>query len=132
MALAHEGREAVQKRQAAMGWQLSEQKNHSSARSEQGLGDCLQFIRYAALVKKRGARVVLQCPNPLVRLFSMLPEIDQVVVQDESIPEHDFFAPLMSLPAIFGTVLDNIPHSVPYLYPDTHEIQAWAGRFGAG
>ena len=37
-------------------------------RAEQGLGDTLQFIRYASLVERRGGRVVVSCPGSLARL----------------------------------------------------------------
>ena len=41
--------------------------------AEQGLGDTLQFIRYASLVEQRGGRVVVACPEPLIRLLTSLP-----------------------------------------------------------
>src|SRR5262249_3963141 len=46
--------------------------------SEQGMGDTLQFIRYAKIVKERGVVVTLGCPQPLVRLLSSCPYLDRV------------------------------------------------------
>lgn len=47
--------------------------------SEQGLGDTLQFIRFAPLVKGRAGRVELACPAPLTRLLAACPGVDRVV-----------------------------------------------------
>ncbi len=90
--------------------------------TEQGLGDNIQFIRYAPLVKERVGRVIVECPECLVRLFATVPGIDRVVSQDtvpekSPLPEFDVQVPLMSLPRIVCTTLENIPASIPYLRP---------------
>ena len=38
--------------------------------AEQGFGDSIQFIRYAALVKNRGGTVIVECQPALVKLLS--------------------------------------------------------------
>ena len=38
--------------------------------AEQGLGDTLQFIRYAPLVQQQGTTVIVQCQEPLLRLLA--------------------------------------------------------------
>ncbi len=83
--------------------------------AEQGLGDTLQFIRYAPLVAARGARVILECQRPLRRLLALMPSIEEVCVQGDVLPAFDRHAPLMSLPRIFQTTLATIPRDVPYL-----------------
>jgi len=91
--------------------------------AEQGLGDNIQFIRYAPLVKERVGRVIVECPESLVRLFATVPGIDRVVSQGipgspqgtRALPEFDVQVPLMSLPRILCTTLENIPASIPYL-----------------
>ncbi len=83
--------------------------------TEQGFGDTLMFVRYAALVAQRHGRVVLQCPAPLKRLLAAMPGISQVVSVGDPLPEFDVQAPLMSLPRIFGTALDAEHHWEPYL-----------------
>jgi len=50
-------------------------------RCEQGMGDTLQFCRYAPLVAERGASVVLETPRPLVSLLADLPGLTRLVVQ---------------------------------------------------
>lgn len=85
--------------------------------TEQGFGDAIHFVRYAPLLAARGARVVLECPAPLARLFQSLPGIERVVTRGEPLPEVECHAPLMSLPHLFGTTLASIPAAVPYLAP---------------
>ena len=86
-------------------------------RCEQGLGDAIQFVRYAPIVQQKGGKVVVSCYQELKRLFKAIPGIEQVVVRVEELPEFHLQAPLMSLPYILGTNLDNIPANIPYLSP---------------
>lgn len=88
--------------------------------SAQTLGDALQFVRYAAAFKQRGARVIIDCKKPLHRLLAGQPYVDAVGDSDESGGlAHDFYAPLCSLPHIFGTALNTIPREIPYIRPIT-------------
>ncbi|MEG4802206.1 tetratricopeptide repeat protein [Microcoleus sp. ARI1-B5] len=84
-------------------------------RCEQGLGDAIQFVRYAAIVQQKGGKVIISCYQELKRLFKQIPGIEQVAVRREELPDFQVQAPLMSLPHILGTNLENIPASVPYL-----------------
>jgi len=84
--------------------------------SEQGIGDAIQFIRYAPLLKARGARrVYLECPYPIVPLLSGVTDVDAVIARGVALPNYDVHANLMSLPGLLGTTLDSIPASVPYI-----------------
>ncbi|KAF0165880.1 MAG: glycosyl transferase group 1 [Rhodocyclaceae bacterium] len=96
--------------------------------AEQGLGDALQFVRYAMLVGRRGARVVVECHSQLKRLFELLPGIERVLAQGEALPVADFHCPFMSLPFAFGTTLDTVPASTPYLWADPWHVKSWAAR----
>jgi tetratricopeptide (TPR) repeat protein len=98
--------------------------------SEQGLGDTLQFCRYANLVKAQGATVILQVETPLVRLLSSLTGADRVLAKGADVPDFDLHASLMSLPHAFRTRLETVPAEVPYLYAEPHKITAWAQRLG--
>jgi len=84
---------------------------------EQGLGDMLQFCRYAKLAKEKGAKVLLGTDKPLVRLLATLKGVDQVISKGDAIPPYDLHIPLMSLPYAFKTRMDNIPYGI-YLKPD--------------
>jgi Flp pilus assembly protein TadD len=93
--------------------------------AEQGLGDTLQFIRYAAVVKERGARVIALCHRALLRLVACCNEVDEVFENDGCLPHYDYCAPMMSLPAIVGTTLAMVPAKVPYLTADSKTVAAW-------
>ena len=98
---------------------------------EQGLGDSIQFIRYAALIKKNGGRVLLACPPSLVRLFRDVPGIDQIYPDGKNLPACDCHAPVMSLPCLFKTTLDTIPGGVPYLHADPAAHDLWRERLAS-
>jgi tetratricopeptide (TPR) repeat protein len=98
--------------------------------AEQGLGDVLQFIRYAPLVQQRGGRVIVACPRPLIRLLASCPGIDELVARDAALPAFEVYAPLMSLPRIFGTTLASIPAEVPYLRADEALVEDWHRELG--
>ena len=82
--------------------------------AEQGLGDTLQFVRYAPLVAARAGRVVLAVQPPLVRLLRAVPGVDHVVAVNGPLPPFDVVCPLLSLPRLLGTTLNTIPPAVPY------------------
>ncbi len=86
-------------------------------RCEQGLGDAIQFVRYAPLIQQKGGKVVISCYQELKRLFKAIPGIEKVAVTVDELPDFQLQAPLMSLPYILGTDLDNIPANIPYLSP---------------
>ncbi|SHK84146.1 hypothetical protein SAMN05444159_4331 [Bradyrhizobium lablabi] len=98
--------------------------------SEQGLGDSLQFIRYAELCKKLFAKVSVLTESPLVRLFRALPFVDDAFDRTRGGNFHaDEHVAMMSLPHRFDTVLETVPAAVPYLRVDP-EIQAkWTAKF---
>ncbi|MFN9834416.1 MAG: tetratricopeptide repeat protein [Phenylobacterium sp.] len=98
--------------------------------SEQGLGDTLQFCRYAALVKDMQARVILRVPAPLVGLVSTLQGVDAVVSESDALPEFDEHCPLLSLPLAFRTRLDTIPAPSPYLSSRADRRAVWSRRLG--
>lgn len=95
---------------------------------DQGLGDSIQFVRYAPMVKNKGGRVVVVCHRPLKRLFETAPGIDAVSAVGDRLPAADIAAPLMSLPGIFGTRIDTIPADIPYLAANASEVATWKQR----
>jgi tetratricopeptide (TPR) repeat protein len=98
---------------------------------EQGLGDAIHFVRYAALVKAKGGRVALECPGFMLPLFSTCPGVDQVVAEGSEPPAFDVQAPLMSLPMVLGTTLENVPAELPYLSAEPGRVEKWKARLDA-
>lgn len=96
--------------------------------AEQGYGDTLQFCRYVSLVEARGATVVLEVPVALKTLLASLRGVSRIVSEGDPPPQFDLQCPLMSLPLAFGTNIDTVPASVPYLRVDTALRQTWKQR----
>jgi len=98
---------------------------------EQGFGDTLQFARYAAWVRARGARVIISVPKALLALMRSLDCGVEIIADDAAPAAFDLHAPLMSLPLIFGTDISTIPGPVPYLRPDPDAVERWRAKLGA-
>ena len=99
---------------------------------EQGLGDTIQFIRFAPKVKALGATVIFWCYTDLSNLFEAFPGIDVLVPGDKSLPSFDVYVPLINLPVIFRTCLEDVPeiHPVPYLKAHPDLVERWRDRLG--
>jgi tetratricopeptide (TPR) repeat protein len=96
--------------------------------AERGLGDMLQFSRYATLVRDRAAEVVLEVHARLGALLEdQFPGVKTVALGTAS-GSFDYHCPLLSLPHAFGTELDTIPADVPYLKADPVRIERWSRR----
>ncbi|MCW8914808.1 MAG: tetratricopeptide repeat protein [Magnetovibrio sp.] len=95
---------------------------------EQGLGDALQFVRYAPMVQKRGGKVIVECPRSLQRLFETVDGIDQVISRGDSLPHFDVQCPFLSLPGIFSPGEKTIPKTIPYLHVTDPNRGIWAVR----
>jgi Flp pilus assembly protein TadD len=98
--------------------------------AEQGLGDTIQFIRYAPQVAARGGRVVVETPPSLVRLVRGVEGVSEAVTPSESPPAYQVQLPLLSLPRVMGTRLETIPNRVPYITPAADVVSQWAANVG--
>jgi tetratricopeptide (TPR) repeat protein len=98
--------------------------------AEQGLGDVIQFVRYAPMVEALGAKVILELPPTLVPLLRTLKGDIAVIAKGDLLPEFELHCPLMSLPLAFKTTLATIPAEVPYLAVDPHKQHEWRERLG--
>jgi len=94
--------------------------------AEQGLGDTIQFVRYAQMVQQRGGVVILECQQPLIRLLTGIDGAAELISRGQALPEFSCHAPLLSLPGIFETRLDTIPAKVPYLDVSQVETERWS------
>ncbi len=108
---------------------------HLSGRSilvfaEQGQGDVFQMCRFLPLLAARSAAVTFLVPAKLVRVLSRLAGGMRVAAQIDPDEHFDFQLPLMSLPHRFGTDLDSIPSSSPYLAAEAERSAAWRAKIG--
>jgi hypothetical protein len=98
--------------------------------AEQGLGDTLQFVRYAPKVARLGAKVLLEVQPPLLSLLSGIDGVSAVFAQGDKLPAFDLQCPLMSLPLAFGTELSSIPAEIPYIDVSADLVSKWRERMG--
>ncbi len=98
--------------------------------AEQGLGDTLQFLRFAPMVKRRGGHVAVRCQTKLLRLAARCAGVDLAFDGSAFEPDFQIHAPLLSLPAIFGTTLATLPAQVPYLTTEDSLVEHWRVRAG--
>ncbi len=104
-------------------------------KSEQGIGDQIQFARYIPLVKEHGGRVIFECHKELMRLFDAYDGIDRLLERPYSSDygeTPDVSIQLLSLPRIFGTTLHTIFADVPYMKVDSETINIWKSRIKSG
>ncbi|MGH7125161.1 MAG: tetratricopeptide repeat protein [Stellaceae bacterium] len=99
--------------------------------AEQGLGDTIQFARYAPLLMKQGAQVVLEVQAELASLLASLPGAPVVRARGEPLPRVDCQCPLLSLPLACRTRLETIPAEVPYLFPAPDRVARWRAAIEA-
>lgn len=102
---------------------------------EQGGGDTIQFVRYAPLVRRHCARVVLAVRKEMMGLMASAPGVGLVVDRDRYTEAGENFAacvPLLSLPRLMGTTAKTIPAEIPYLAAPEDAAARWRERFGKG
>ncbi len=101
--------------------------------TEQGLGDIIQFVRYLPIVQAQGGRVIFECLPGLVHLLKNCEGIYKIIERTSSgvnTVQFDVQAPLLSLPGIFNTALDNMPSQRPYIIPHATFVMKWKKRLG--
>ncbi|TAK80920.1 MAG: tetratricopeptide repeat protein [Betaproteobacteria bacterium] len=99
--------------------------------AEQGFGDAIHFARYVPLIARRGGKPAFRCPAPLKALFARAPGMGRVFDEREPPPPFDLCCPLLSLPRLFGTRLDNVPADVPYVHADPDKVRQWQGSLAS-
>jgi tetratricopeptide (TPR) repeat protein len=98
---------------------------------EQGLGDSIQFVRFAPMMCTLGAEVIIRAPRTLLALFGSLRADIRYLSMDEPLPDFDYHCPLMSLPLAFRTQLSTIPASSGYLAAAPDRLRKWQQLVGA-
>ena len=97
---------------------------------EQGLGDEIQFSRYATLLAEMGAKVILEVHPHLKQLLATMPIANDftVIGRGDPVPPFDWHASVVSLPLHLGANLENIPFNRRYVFPDQRSTAQWARR----
>ena len=103
--------------------------------AEQGLGDTLQFCRYAPLVAGRSRQTFLEVQPELVRLLAASMTSNNLVVIGrtpdfpgaDGLPPFDYHCPLLSLPRIFRAMPEDVC-KVPYLWVHPGQTEVWSRR----
>ena len=96
---------------------------------EQGHGDNIQFIRFVGDICARGGKVILAVNSSLKLLFQDL-AISHIVSDGDPLPEFDYWIPIMSIPTVLGTTLENLAPVQYYLTANTTLQKQWRDRLG--
>jgi len=101
--------------------------------AEQGFGDAIQFLRFVPEVARMAGTVLILVPPELEPLVAgTLPANCRIVPRGAELPPFDFHCPFMSVPAVLGTTLANLPAPVPYLHAAPEAVTAWQRKLDAG
>jgi hypothetical protein len=95
---------------------------------QEGLGDYIQFIRYATLAEQTGVKIILEVPSSLFGITSSLEGRFILIEEGQPLPAFDYHCPVMSLPLAFKTTIDTIPAKTPYFYADQDKQFSWRQR----
>lgn len=94
---------------------------------EMGFGDAIAMARYIPLLIERGYEVCVEVNDSLVELFKRSFPQAEVVAKAKDYPgslglkPFDYHLPMLSLPAVFKTEINNVPWSGPFLKPDSQK-----------
>ena len=88
-----------------------------------GLGDTIQFIRYAPLVRRTASRVIVWAQPELIPLLRTADGIDELLPLHAGAPEVEFAIDVesMELPHVFRSTIEALPARVPYFQIDATE-----------
>lgn len=98
-----------------------------------GLGDTIQFIRYAPLLKAIAAEVIVWTQPSLIPLLQNTRGIDRLLPLHDGEPEieYDVDLELNELPYLFRTTVASIPAVVPYIFVEPASLPR-SGRLSVG
>ena len=99
--------------------------------TEQGIGDTLQFIRFAAPLAEQGATVMIHPTPDLVPVLKSVPGIARVIDAPRAEVTFDCHCPLLSVPYMLQTRLESIPATVPYMAAPPEAVARWSEKLSA-
>jgi tetratricopeptide (TPR) repeat protein len=123
----HEGRTPLERPRGLPQWDGGVQPGREVwLLGEQGLGDQIQFIRYAKLLEQSGLSCTIGCDKRMVRALGRAGLRARIVARGAPVDTPDAcWAPLMSLPAYHRTRPDNVPYPGGYLTDDAARVARW-------
>jgi hypothetical protein len=80
-----------------------------------GLGDTIQFLRYAPLIKREARTLTIEAQPALEKLIQNCGLADNVITWGEPEPPWSVQLEVMELLRVFRTVVTSIPNEMPYL-----------------
>jgi Glycosyltransferase family 9 (heptosyltransferase) len=97
-----------------------------------GLGDTIQFIRYAPLLRERARGVVVWAQPQLLPVLATARGVDRLLPLHDGTPEvdYDVDVEIMELPYVFRTTLATIPADVPYLSACRRQLDGMRPNIG--
>jgi tetratricopeptide (TPR) repeat protein len=95
--------------------------------AEQGLGDTIHFVRYAPILARMGATVILEVQPELKDLLGQVEGVTAVVARGDPLPAFDVHCPLASLPLALRTEPATVPAKIPYLAASEDWLAKWRG-----
>ncbi len=111
------------------GANLSKSKpRHLILVAEQGLGDTLQFCRYALILQRQNIDITLFCQKVLTTYLKNNTDIKNItheMTPEEVTQEGTTWCPLMSLPHRLGTEKNSIPSEKSYLRANKDLVAEW-------
>lgn len=100
--------------------------------AEQGLGDNIQFVRYAIEAKRRGMNIVVVNHVPTEKLLNanLARYGIATAANGSSISGLKYHVSMMSLPHYFGTIVDSVPCPTAYIQAQPEYAEQWRARLG--
>jgi tetratricopeptide (TPR) repeat protein len=96
--------------------------------SEQGFGDTLQFCRFIRRVSELGAHVVFEVDSVLASLMRSVQGVNEILIKGQPVPPADYKVQLMSLPGLFGLVLQDVGVEGAYISVSPEKAVKWAAE----
>ena len=98
--------------------------------AEQGLGDTLNFVRFASVLRAQGADTTVYCQPPLVALLQSSPELGRIYPNSLAVDrEYDFQCSLLDVADLMQVETNSIPATSPYLFPAGNLVAFWKQQF---
>lgn len=95
--------------------------------AEQGLGDIIQFARYASTLASRFSRckIIVEGRHPVKRLLETIPDVYSVINHGDKLPEVDFVVPMMTLAGLLTPSINMIPVYEPGYFIKSDDVESW-------